>query len=347
MKERLLSILLGWIRRGCQNSGPLRGTLVIQPLPGIGDMVWHLPHLHALAQIEGPLTILTKDRSQAAELLRADPSVARVISLQRPGRHAGLIGLLRLAWELRQERYASAWLFHGSSRYAWALVLAGIPKTAGYGRGWQRYLLTSTCLPPERLADHPIAKADLLLQRAGIPVPKEIPILYVEPKLKQQIQQEFGALAQPWIALGIGSSEAYKQWGAQNFSALACALRQRYHAEIFLLGGPAEQAMATAIVKQVSRSIGYAPIYRRQSIARAAAVLSHCVLFIGNDTGTLNIAAALNIPALGLFGASQALSHLPSIVPIRPAPGQRGIAAISHAQVLALAEQHMPHHQNN
>jgi len=46
-------------------------TLIVQPLPGIGDMIWHLPHIHAIAatSIEGQVDLLTKPRSQADRLL--------------------------------------------------------------------------------------------------------------------------------------------------------------------------------------------------------------------------------------------------------------------------------------
>ena len=45
----------------------MAGTLVIQPLPGICDMVWHLPHLDAIARTcpDGQVTVLTKRRSRA------------------------------------------------------------------------------------------------------------------------------------------------------------------------------------------------------------------------------------------------------------------------------------------
>ena len=47
------------------------GTLVIQPLPGIGDVVWHLPHLKALAAAspDGRVTLMARPRTRAAELL--------------------------------------------------------------------------------------------------------------------------------------------------------------------------------------------------------------------------------------------------------------------------------------
>ena len=98
-------------------------TLIVQPLPGIGDMVWHLPHIHAIAAttMEGRVDLLTKPRSQADRLLRADPRVGQILWLEREvGRHAGPRGLLRLAALLRRQDYQRAWFLHGSARYVLA-----------------------------------------------------------------------------------------------------------------------------------------------------------------------------------------------------------------------------------
>jgi ADP-heptose:LPS heptosyltransferase len=43
----------------------------------------------------------------------------------------------------------------------------------------------------------------------------------------------------------------------------------------------------------------------------AAAVLSRCALFIGNDTGLMHIAAAVGTPTLGLFGPSPVEHYAP------------------------------------
>jgi len=309
------------------------GVLVVQPLPGIGDMVWHLPHLHALAAAQGVLTVLTKPRSQAEALLVADPSVARLLYLQRPGRHAGLSGSLRLIRALRQARFDSAWLFHGSARYAWILVLAGIPKIHGYGRGWQRYLLNGAMLPEKHLNAHPITKADSLLQQAGIPRGENAALLCVDSVEQKRVVRDYGHLPQPWIALGIGSSDPRKQWGEKNFAILACRLKQQYGGAVFLLGGPAEQELAAAIAGRVQRVGGGEVLIPQPAIAHTAALLQVCCLYVGNDTGALNMAAAVGIPCIGLFGASQALTHSTWIRAVRPLQGQ-GMAAITPDQVL-------------
>ena len=66
----------------------------------IGDMLWHLPHLRAIARAgtAGSVTLLTKRRSQADRLLAAEPAVGEILWVERnPGRHDGVSGILRLA----------------------------------------------------------------------------------------------------------------------------------------------------------------------------------------------------------------------------------------------------------
>ncbi len=43
----------------------------------------------------------------------------------------------------------------------------------------------------------------------------------------------------------------------------------------------------------------------------AAAVLRRCLLFIGNDTGLMHVAAASGAPTLGLFGPSPVEQYAP------------------------------------
>ena len=49
----------------------------------------------------------------------------------------------------------------------------------------------------------------------------------------------------------------------------------------------------------------------RTDLLTVAALLRRCVLFIGNDTGLMHIAAAAGTPTLGLFGPSPAEQYAP------------------------------------
>ena len=112
---------------------------VIQPLPGIGDMVWHLPHIRAIAAHAGqPVTVLSKPRSLADQLLFNEPAVARVDWLDRNptgrrGIHDGFGGFGRLVRMLRAGAFGTVILLHHSDLLAAATWLAGIPDRRGYG----------------------------------------------------------------------------------------------------------------------------------------------------------------------------------------------------------------------
>jgi heptosyltransferase-2 len=314
------------------------GTLVVQPLPGIGDMVWHLPHLHSISASRGaPVTILTKPRSLADRLLAADPAVKQVLWLERnPGRHDGPLGIFRLAAMLRRFRFAEAWLLHGSSRYALALLLAGIPRTIGFGRGAQRWLISEPLfLPPDSNHGHPIRLADELLAAHNIPLIENEPKLVVDDRAVVAITTRYRQLRTPWIALGIGSSESYKQWGAENFSLLVQRLRQDVDVRFMAVGGPADAQLAKTIIDQCNGG-HFIEAATDLPIDQAAALLQCCALYIGNDTGAMNMAAAVGTVAIGLFGASPPLMHSAQIKPLQPT-GSDGMAGISVESVLKAA----------
>ena len=339
--------LLRWIvnplRYLCRISvlGKRRGTLVIQPLQGIGDMVWHLPHVHAIAAqcAEGTVTVLTKPRSQADKIFAADRAVNNVLWLERnPGRHDGLTGLLRLVYLLRKRRFSEAWLLHGSSRYALALMLAGIPVTHGYGRGLQAALLSDTrFLPKAQCRSHPLQMGTLMLALQGIPVTPEMGRLIVSPAARDLVADHFAGNPRPWIGFGIGSSEAFKQWGAERFAGLAASILREVSGTIFLIGGPAETAMAETI-KALAAVPGQVVNATDLMLDQTTALLEQCSLYVGNDTGALNIAAAAGTRTIGLFGGSQPLTYSEQIHPLVPTDGAgvaAGMAAITIEQVLA------------
>lgn len=319
--------------------GPSGRTLIIQPLPGIGDMVWHLPHLHTIAAttVSGQTDLLTKPRSQADRLLDADPSVERVLWLDRESGHAGWRGLLRLAALLRQGGYQRVWILHGSARYALAARLAGIPERIGYGVGWQTALLNGPAhLPPALRHAHPIQRADALLDLLDIPRTEPEPRLPVAPVADQAVMERFTTWPLPWIALGVGSSEPCKQWGAARFAELALALHQRQTGSLFIVGGPAERALADELLMRIRAAGGQAVDAAALPLEQTAALLARCRAYLGNDTGALNMAAALQTPAIGLFGGSQPLWHSRFIHPITPPQGESGMAAIAIPPVLEL-----------
>ncbi len=115
-------------------------------------MIWHLPHIRALAaHWGGPVTLIAKPRSAADQLFAAEPAVGEVLWMDRNpehrrGRHDGA-GLLRLIAALRARRFSRAVLLHHSRTLAFAMLAAGIPERYGYGVGAQRAFLNRAAGP--------------------------------------------------------------------------------------------------------------------------------------------------------------------------------------------------------
>lgn len=314
------------------------GVLVIQPLPGIGDMVWHLPHLTAIAahEPEGRVSVLTKPRSLSDQLLANLGGVSEVLWLQRkPGAHDGLIGFFRLVALLRRARYRKVWLLHDSARYAWAAFLAGIPARAGIADGWQRLLFNQRPVRPVPRELHTVERADHLLAGLGLTVNRTPPLLTASVAALDEVRALETDCPRPWFALGIGSSEPFKQWGEHHFSQLAAELTHRYRGTCFLLGGTSESGMAQGLIAATPQCRAWI----QRPLQSVIALLTHCQAYMGNDTGMLNLAAACGVPSIGLFGhpvSAWVASSSPCIHPVYPASGlsETGVQDISPAAVL-------------
>jgi heptosyltransferase-2 len=318
---------------------------VVQPLPGIGDMIWHLPHIRAIAAHVGePVTLIAKPRSAADQIFSAEQTIRDVFWLdrnpeQRRGEHDGGVGFLRMAKALRARRFVAVYILHHSTTIALTTMLAGIPARYGYGDGIQGWFLNRPPqLPRWILKQHPFDQATAWLAAAGIPMAEAEPVLPVTRSAIEAVRSRLGS-SETWITVGIGSSEPYKQWGAARFAALADALSSRGLGRLILVGGKAEAALADQIQSLANTSKITAAI--SWNLSEIAALFSLSKFYVGNDTGVMNVAAAVGIRTYGLFGAVPPFHHGTRIVAITPRNGvskSNGMVSLSVEQVVAEIE---------
>jgi heptosyltransferase-2 len=324
---------------------PTPNVAVVQPLPGIGDMIWHLPHIRAIAAHVGtPVTLLAKPRSAADQLFAAEPAVRDVLWVDRNpadrhGRHDGGGGWRRLISAVRARRFTTVYLLHHSRSLAFLMLAAGIAVRRGYGYGMQRWFLNQgPFLPAAVLARHPFEQASLWLDAAGIALADTEPRLAVLPAARDAVQERFGAVSERLVVLGVASSEPYKQWGAARFAALARQLQAEGWGRPVLVGGAAEAALIAAIRAECRAAADDVDVATGWPLPELAALFERARFYVGNDTGVMNLAAAVGTRTYGLFGATPALLHSNRIVPVMPAGGPDkagGMARITPEAVLA------------
>ena len=325
----------------------MRHLALVQPRVGIGDMIWHLPHIRALARhVGGRVTLVTRPRSMADQLVGPEDGVHDILWVERGqwspgGRHEGNAGMLRLIRDLRALRCDGAVLMTRSRNLTLAVLAMGARHRHGYGIGMQRRVLRGPFLPRSAWKDHPYEQATAWMAAAGIALDRPDPVLHVSEADRlaavQRLRAGGPALPKGFVALGIASSDDWKNWGAARFTALAAALLDAGWPEVALVGGPAEQEMAAAITAALGAQAGRVRLALGWHLREVAALLAEAALYVGNDTAALNIAAAVGTRSYGLFGATPPLRHSPLIVPVLPPGGidrAHGMAGITPIAVM-------------
>lgn len=328
---------------------------LVQPRIGIGDMVWHLPHIHALTrQLGGRATLVAQPSSCADKLVGVEDGIAEVLWIESnhlsPQSRQGVAGMATLVRELRTRKLDAAVLLTRSRSLTFAVAAAGIPKRYGYGVGrLQRLMLGGQrYLPPDARGFHAYDQAGAWIRAAGIPLNDAEPRLHVNAAARAAARLRLNLAGVPYAALGIAASKASKKWSVAAFAELAMHLLARGWPALVLVGGEGERAEAQAILRRLgaSNALGVIPVLG-WDLREVAAVLQDAAFYVGNDTGVLNIAAAVGTRSYGLFGATPALTHSPNIVPLLPSglPGDDGMARIDVPTVLDAIAGHQPPRQ--
>lgn len=299
-------------------------TVVVMQYAGIGDLVWHIPYFKAVAaQSRGDrITLVAQPSTLARQFLGEEPWIESIIdhdhrprrTEKRKGKHAGLAGMWRMARQLKAEQFDRIVLFSGRPSRGLIAALSGIPQRLGFGYNWlQRLFLNGPpYIEPYRgpsLRFYPEASAFAVAQgfcdRALVPR-LDPPAAWVE-----RLTERLATLPRPLYAFAIGSSETYKQWGAKNYAELASRL-SRDGAGVLLLGGPGERQLAQDILSQIpAPEAQHVTAVTDVPALGSAAALRVADACVGNDTGMVNVAAAVECPTFVIIGPRPIPDHDP------------------------------------
>jgi heptosyltransferase-2 len=322
-----------------QSSSPRKTTVVIQTKQGIGDVIWHLPFIRAIAAVSpgGTVTFLALPSTQAQTLLQAETCVARTLYFENRGSElARGLHLIRLTALLRRLGCDTAWILDRTTRAAFAALAAGIPNRIGLGLGPQQWLITNRGIDRRHFHDMPIEWLKALMEAMQVPCPSTEPNLCLPPHVVAAIGGRYHAYPRPWLVLGLGGSHPVKDWPSPLWLDFIGQLRQRIDGTVFLIGGNDQAQRAGQLIEQTSGAT--AANACDLSVVEAAALLRHADLFVGPDSGPMNLAAAVGTPAFGLFGTTPVLSYSGFIHAVEPDDGggraPDGMRRISPRQVL-------------
>lgn len=291
--------------------GQLGDTIVA--LPAMWTVRRHFPNSHIALlcdQHPGKKYVLASDLLPGAGIFDEFLSypVTGTGYILRPGRMATLLA------GIRRRRFDTLIYLAPSSRTAEQIerdrrffVLAGIKHFIGL-RGFP-------ALPakqPGKPLEETLPESQLLLNRLAA---SDLPVvagddhdfdLRLSENEEEQVSFWLRTLqpdgSRPWLAVGPGSKMPAKRWPLERFREVVDQLIAEFDIWPVVFGGREDKVIGDQLVENWGRGYNAAGAL---GLRAAAAAIKRCALFLGNDTGTMHLAAAVGAPCVAIFSSRE------------------------------------------
>ncbi len=272
------------------------GHVLIVRLGALGDVVHTIPAAAALraALPDARIDWLVEGKHRA--ILELVTVIDRIIPVDT----RSLKGWLDAVRRVRSTRYDIALDFQGLMKSAVFARASGAPRVAGFSiwhlreKGARPFYSETDAAADE---PHVIRKNLHLLRVLGIDATVvDFPLARVPSPALDAVRRAAG---DRFALINPGAAWPNKRWAASRFGEIAAFLREVRGLPSIVLWGPAEQALAQAVV---DASLGAARLAPATEVADLVELSRAAALIVSGDTGPLHIAAAVGTPAVGIYG---------------------------------------------
>jgi asparagine synthase (glutamine-hydrolysing) len=170
-------------------------------------------------------------------------------------------------------------------------------------------------LPPRR-GEKPLAptarESELLLLRlreSGLRIRLHNPRFEIGAGAKEEREiddwlsaQQSADAGRPWIAVAPGSKMPAKQWPIERYDAVVRDLIGSFDIWPVVFGGTEDSAIGAGLIERWDRGYNAAGAL---GVRAAQLAMKRCALYIGNDTGTMHLAAAAGVPCVAIFSSRE------------------------------------------
>jgi heptosyltransferase-3 len=316
----------------------VRRVLLVRVNFRMGNLLLLTPALTALRQAlpEARLDVLCVDAYAA--LLENNPDLDRVITMSRRTFWRPL-ALARVVHTLRRERYDLVVDCARGASFLGAFVVAvsgGQYRVGHTGSRYQRFFNVHVQRDGADLK-HKIDVLCAFIAGLGIPpVSGDMKVVLSDAE-RAWAAAEWKALGlaaeRPTIGVIIGA-RGRKRWPRERFLELVEQSHALGEPTVVLFAGPDDRAELQALASHLAHKAVVAPPL---PVRRFAALLSRCTVVVTADTGPMHLAAAVGVPTVSVFHATQAIYYAPQGTLHRAVQATSGTADVS-AVLAAVAE---------
>jgi len=216
--------------------------------------------------------------------------------------HGGYRRFVSTVIALRKARPDVALILHGNGPQDIQLcALSGAPYIFKHpNRSPLRYLLSAEL---QRKKAHTIENKLELVRAIG---GKELTTRMAVPTPHEERMAEKFAEYQGAVGFQMGAADRYKMWPVEHFAELARRILDHDPQRRIILTGIASERPLGEELKKLCPDERIVNLCGETSIVELPYLLKTLSLLVTNDTGTMHLAIALEVPTLSLFSATPA-----------------------------------------
>ena len=218
---------------------------------------------------------------------------------------------------LRQQEFDVAFDFQGLTKSSIIGFLSGAKMRVGFAGEDARELsslFNNKKVTPPASARHVVKRNYSLLRTLGINnfVPEAV--IPIDDESVSYIDR-FLAEANPdgklLVAVQVAAGWETKQLPDETFVELGLRIEKELGYRLIFIWGPGEENLIKRVVIAIKELGGRPIIAPPTTLRQLAALLRRCKLVIGGDTGPVQLAGALGMPVVSVFGGSDAARNAP------------------------------------
>jgi heptosyltransferase-2 len=270
----------------------------------VGDVILTLPVITNIRLAYPDAFIGFLARGYTQKVLEGNPYLNEIILYEPLNKHKGIKGFFELVKLIRSYKFDISIIVFPTFKIALAVFLAKVPLRIGVGYRWYSFLFNKRVyFHRSKVEKHELEYNLELLKPLDISIRDKTIKIWLNEYDKKFAEDFFKKnkinFNKKVVSIHPGRSVSTLNWSFNNYARLIDIIHKDLDYEIILIEGKDEKD----ITKRVLENTHYKPVVLSGSadIKQVAAVISNLNLHISSSTGTMHIAAAMNVPTLSFF----------------------------------------------
>jgi heptosyltransferase-3 len=290
-------------------STPSPKRILVIKLKQPGDVLVSTPVIAALKEA-WPDCHLAYLVPKGTEAMVADhPGLDELLVVDRRG--ATLKETLRFIRKLRQARFNLVLELSSGDRGAFYSFLSGAKERLGFEHPrqpfWHRYACFTRLLPRSPVEMHMVDQNLDAVRALGLSPESPRLQFFWDSQVEHRVHDRLvslGLAERPFVVMHPGAGWRFKCWTPSGYARVIEAFEQEWGLPVVLTGTKTahEQNLLAAVLEQCRANP--INIVGRLSLKELGALIARARLFFGMDSAPMHLAAAVNTPAVALFGPS-------------------------------------------